>query len=132
MPFQPLDYALVGLTVLLAVMGLCRGFSGAFAFLVATALGSAVVAHGWVGFLSGIDSTWIRVVASVVAFVVVFGVVRILVKFIVGKLLAQPSDSVFGVALGLFCGGFLLWSLAENPSLRDSSWLAQEGNALVR
>lgn len=132
MPFQPLDYALVGLTVLLAVLGLCRGFSGAFAFLVATALGSAVVAHGWVGFLSGVDEMWIRVFISVLVFVVIFGVARILVKFVIGKLLAQPSDSVFGVALGLFCGGFLLWSLAENPSLRDYSWLAQEVNALVR
>ena len=132
MPLLPADYVLLGLTVLLTALGLFRGFSGAFAFLIATSLGIATVVSGWNGFLLGIGETWMRAVAAVVVFVVVFGVVRILVKLVVGKLLAQPSDAIFGVCLGLFCGGYLIWTLANNPQLCGYSFVAQEVHALVR
>ena len=132
MPLLPADYVVIGLTVVLSALGLVRGFSGAFAFLVGTSFGIAAVVGGWNGLLAGIDALWLRVAAAVLVFVVAFGIVRILVKLVVGKLLEQPSDSIFGVCLGLFCGGFLIWTLANNPQLRGYSFVAQEVHALVR
>lgn len=132
MPFQPVDYVLVGVTVLVATLGLFRGLSGLFAFLVGTAHALAGAVHGWNGFLACIESPWLRAGAAVVVFIVLFGVVRYAVKLIAGKLLSQPSDSIFGVVVGLLCGGFLLWSLAGNEYLRGYSYLAQEVHAHVR
>lgn len=132
MAIQPVDYVLLGLSVLLTALGLFRGFSGAFAFLVATSLGAATVVSGWSGFLSGVNPIWARAFAAILVFVVVFGAARYLIKLIVGKVLSQPSDSIFGVCLGLFCGGFMIWALANEPQLRGYSFLAQEAHALLR
>ena len=44
MQFLPADYAICGLTVVLAVTGLFRGFSGTLAFVLATLAASAVFA----------------------------------------------------------------------------------------
>ncbi len=132
MPLQPADYVLLGLTVLLTVFGLIRGFSGVFAFLVGTSLSAASDVIGWRGFLSGINPVALRVATAVILFIAVFAVVRYVVKLIVGKLLSQPSDSIFGVCLGLFSGAFILWVLASSPDLRAYSYLAQEVHVHLR
>lgn len=129
MVLQPADYVVIGLAVLMTAMGLFRGFSGAFAFLVATSLGASAVATGWTGFLASVEPVWVRAVAAIVVFVTVFGVIRLIVKFVVGKLLAQPSDSIFGVCLGLACGGLLVWALAHDPVVRSHSFIAREVHA---
>lgn len=132
MPLTPADCVLLGLTGLLVALGLFRGFSGAFAFAVATSLAIATAVCGWNGCLSGIGPLGLRVVAACVVFVVVFGVTRIFVKAVVGKLLAQPADAIFGVLLALGCGGYLFWAVVNSPFLRGHSFLAQEVHAIFR
>lgn len=125
MQLLPADYVLLGLTVLLMALGLWRGVSETFAMLAGGSLAAASVFFGWGGFLGEISPTWVAIVISVAFFILVFGCVRAVVKFVIGKLLSQPADSIFGVCLGLFCGLALLWGASRRPMLRDWSNLAQ-------
>ena len=124
MELQVADYVILGLVVVMAVLGLFRGFSGIFAFVAGFAVSAAVTALGWWSFLRAVESVWARGVAAVVLFIVAFAIVRFLVKYIVGKLLTQPSDAIFGVCFGIFCGALLVWTAAGNPDLRSYSRIA--------
>ena len=112
MELLPADYALCGLTLVLAVTGLFRGFSGTLAFVLATA--SAVLAgmFGWTYSESFTPVVWMRVAGTLVGTLLVFGLVRMIVKKLVNGLLAQPSDALFGMAIGVLCGAVVLvaWS----------------------
>ncbi len=129
---QPVDYAWLVLTLLVTLFGLIRGFSGVFAFLVGTLLAAGGTAFAWHGFMTEIEPAWIRVAAAIVFAILVFALIRLTVSWIVGKMLAQPADSIFGVCLGLFCGAFLMWTMATYPALRDYSFLAGEVHAYLR
>ena len=108
MELLPADYALCGLTLVLAVTGLFRGFSGTLAFVLATA--SAVFAgmFGWAYSASFTPELWMRAAGTIVGTLLVFGLVRLLVKKFVNGLLAQPSDAVFGMAIGALWGAVVL------------------------
>ena len=108
MELLPADYALCGLTLVLAVTGLFRGFSGTLAFVLATA--SAILAgmFGWTYSESFTPIVWMRVAGTLVGTLLVFGLVRMIVKKLVNGLLAQPSDALFGMAIGVLCGAVVL------------------------
>lgn len=125
MELLPADYALAGITVVLAGMGLFRGFSGVFAFVTALAVAGAVDFIGWSTFLARFESVWARSLAVVVLSVLVFGIVRLLVKLLIGKILSQPSDAIIGCVLGLVCGCLLVWGVSLNPTLREKSNIAK-------
>ena len=114
MELLPADYALCGLTLVLAVTGLFRGFSGTLAFVLATA--SAILAgmFGWTYSESFTPVVWMRVAGTLVGTLLVFGLVRMIVKKLVNGLLAQPSDALFGMAIGVLCGAVVLVAWASS------------------
>ena len=114
MELLPADYALCGLTLVLAVTGLFRGFSGTLAFVLATA--SAILAgmFGWTYSESFTPVLWMRGAGTLVGTLLVFGLVRMIVKKLVNGLLAQPSDALFGMAIGVLCGAVVLVAWASS------------------
>ena len=110
--FQVADYALCTVTLVAAVMGMFRGFSGTLAFALATAAASLAATLGWSLSPALTDSTWQRVSGVVMATVVTFGIVRLVVKKLVNKLLTQPSDAIFGglVGAGLGVAAVVAWA----------------------
>ena len=132
MQFQGLDYALCGAAALFAVLGLFRGFSGVFAFLVASVATAFASVWLWphVAALSGM--MWLRVIIAVFAGVVVFGVVRILVKKVVNGLLAQPVDAFAGLSIGILCGVLMLLVASRIPAARERSALAERAAAYLQ
>ena len=110
--FQVADYALCTVTLVAAVMGMFRGFSGTLAFALATAAASLAATLGWSLSPALTDSTWQRVSGVVMATVVTFGIVRLVVKKLVNKLLTQPSDAIFGglVGAGLGVAAVVVWA----------------------
>ena len=114
MELLPADYALCGLTLVLAVTGLFRGFSGTLAFVLATA--SAILAgmFGWTYSESFTPVLWMRGAGTLVGTLLVFGLVRMIVKKLVNGLLAQPSDALFGMAIGALCGAVVLVAWASS------------------
>ena len=114
MELLPADYALCGLTLVLAVTGLFRGFSGTLAFVLATA--SAILAgmFGWTYSESFTPVVWMRGAGTLIGTLLVFGLVRMIVKKLVNGLLAQPSDALFGMAIGALCGAVVLVAWASS------------------
>ena len=110
--FQVADYALCTATLVAAVMGMFRGFSGTLAFALATAAASTAATLGWSLSPALTDSTWQRVSGVVTATVFTFGIVRLVVKKLVNKLLTQPSDAIFGglVGAGLGVAAVVVWA----------------------
>ncbi len=131
MTLLPADYVLAAITVILAGMGLFRGFSGVFAFVTGLAIAGSSVFFGWSTFLQRFESVWTRGLVALVLFMLVFGVARYLVKQTVGKLLSQPSDAIFGFCFGLFCGLLLVWAVSMNPAMRERSAVAKMVNSHV-
>lgn len=132
MELLPADYALCGLTLVLAVTGLFRGFSGTLAFVLATA--SAVFAgmFGWAYSASFTPELWMRAAGTIVGTLLVFGLVRLLVKKFVNGLLAQPSDAVFGMAIGALCGAVVLVAWAYSGLYPEYSNLVRVVAPYVR
>jgi len=123
---QAADYVLAGIVVVLALLGLIRGFSGAFAFLVASAATAALSVYGWPPTLHISQIVWVRASAMVVADIVLFGLVRIIVKKIVNGLLAQPVDAIAGCIVGLVCGAMVVLASSYFPFVRERSAVARE------
>lgn len=101
------DYILCGLGIVLALTGLFRGFSGTLAFLVALAAASAVGSFGWSWSEQLTSVAWQRAAGTLVATILAFGIVRMVVKKTVNGLLAQPTDALLGLALGVLTGALI-------------------------
>lgn len=101
MEFLPADYALGALAIAMAVLGLFRGFSGTLAFALACISAGIVFYFGWEYSISFTPVVWLRGAGVLVAGLLAFGLVRLLVKKLVGGLLAGPSDALFGFLIGL-------------------------------
>lgn len=107
MNLLPADYVLAGLTIVLAVTGLFRGFSGTLAFLLASSAAVATGSFGW-PFSAGLtEEIWMRAAGVLVAVLLIFGLVRMIIRKLVNGLLAQPSDALFGALIGA-CVGVLI------------------------
>lgn len=124
LPFQPVDWALCGATAVFAALGLFRGFSGAFAFLVASVAAAAFGVWLWPHTAGVSANVWARGAAEAFAAIVAFGVVRIAVKKLVNGLLAQPVDAIAGMITGLVCGALLVLAASRIPDVRERSFLA--------
>ena len=130
--FQPADYVLCGLTVVMAVLGLFRGFSGTLAFGVALAAAVFAATFGWTYSASFTDVLWMRGAGTLVGTLLTFGLVRLLVCKFVGGLLAQPSDALFGLAVGALFGALLLFAWTWSGFHLEYSFLASEAARYVR
>ena len=104
MNLLPADYALGGLAIALAVLGLFRGLSGTLAFLVATLTASATGTFGWRYSEAYLAVGWQRAGAVLIASLLAFGLVRVVVRKLVNGALAQPADAIFGFLVGLATG----------------------------
>lgn len=132
MQFLPADYAICGLTVVLAVTGLFRGFSGTLAFFLAASAAAAVGFFGWPYSATLTSVLWMRGAGLLVAVLLAFGLVRLTVKKLVNGLLAQPSDAFFGMVIGAAFGVLVLALWAYSGLYLEHSNLAQEAAAYVR
>ena len=132
MQLLPGDYVLCGLTLVMAVTGLFRGFSGTLAFVLATVAAGGVGILGWPYSASFTSALWMRGAGTLVAVLLVFGLVRLIVKKLVNGLLAQPSDALFGALVGALVGLLLLGLWAYTGFHVELSRLAQELAPYVR
>ena len=130
--FLPADYALCGITVVMAVLGLFRGFSGTLGFVLGAIAAAFVASFGWTYSASLTDVMWQRGAGVLVATLLAFGLVRLIVKRLVNGLLAQPSDAIFGFLIGAALGVLILIAWAFSGAYLEYSVLAQEAAAYVR
>lgn len=127
----PADYVLCGLTVVMAVTGLFRGFSGTLGFVLAAVSAAFVGSFGWAYSATLTDVQWQRAAGVLVATLLAFGLVRLIVKKLVNGLLAQPSDALLGAAIGAGLGVALLVAWAYSGMYLEYSNLAKEVAAYV-
>lgn len=130
--FQPADYILCGLTIVMAVLGLFRGFSGTLGFVLAAIAATLTATFGWSLSASFTEVTWQRAGAVLVATLLAFGLVRMIVKKLVNGLLAQPSDAILGFLIGAALGVLVLVAWAHSGLYTEYSHLAKELSAYVR
>ena len=130
--FLPADYALCGLTIVMAVLGLFRGFSGTLGFVLGAIAAVCVASFGWTYSATLTAVMWQRAAGALVATLLAFGLVRLVVKKLVNGLLAQPSDAIFGCLIGLALGAALLVAWAHSGAYLEYSTLAKEASAYVR
>lgn len=131
MDLQPADYVLGGITIVMAVMGLFRGFSGTLAFFTACAVAAVTAAVGWPFSQSVTPTMWMRAALTLVATLVAFGLARLIVKKLVNGLLAQPADALFGFVIGFAMGLLLLVGWAYSGFHLECSNLAMEAARLI-
>ena len=132
MQLLPADYVLCGITLVMAVTGLFRGFSGTLAFMLATVTAAGAGFWGWPYSASFTPVLWMRGAGTLVGVLLVFGLVRLIVKKLVGGLLAQPSDALFGAVIGSLIGVLLLVIWSYTGFHIEYSNLAQEIAPYVR
>ena len=130
--FLPADYALCGLTIVMAVLGLFRGFSGTLGFAFGTIAALLTASFGWTYSASLTAVVWQRGAGVLVATLLAFGLVRLIAKKFVNGLLAQPSDAVFGFLIGAALGILILVAWAYSGAYLEYSTLAKEASAYVR
>lgn len=130
--FQPADYVLCGLTVVMAVTGLFRGFSGTLGFVLAGVAAALAGCLSWPYSASLTTAGWLRAAVTLVAALLAFGIVRLIVKKLVNGLLAQPTDALLGMLVGAGLGVLLLVVWARSGLYLDCSCLARMCAAYVR
>ena len=130
--FQPADYALCGITIVMAVLGLFRGFSGTLGFALGAAAAAFAASFGWTCSASFTAVAWQRGAGVLVVTLLAFGIVRLVVKKLVNGLLAQPSDAIFGFLTGAALGVLILVAWAYSGAYLEYSTLAKEAAAYVR
>ena len=130
--FLPADYALCGLTIVMAVLGLFRGFSGTLGFVLGVIAALVTASFGWTYSASLTAVVWQRGAGVLVATLLAFGLVRLIVKRLVNGLLAQPSDAIFGFLIGAALGVLILVAWAYSGAYLEYSTLAKEASAYVR
>lgn len=132
MQLLPADYVLGGLIIVMAVTGLFRGFSGTLAFFLATAASAASAGLCWTFSAALSNVFWVRAAGAFVATLLVFGIVRLVVKKLVGGLLAQPADALFGFAAGALAAALLVVAWGWSGIYLEYSNLAREVASYVR
>ena len=130
--FQPADYAICGITIVMAVLGLFRGFSGTLGFVLGAVAAAFAASFGWTYSASFTDVAWQRGAGVLVVTLLAFGIVRLIVKKLVNGLLAQPSDAIFGFLIGVALGVLILVAWAYSGAYLEYSTLAREASAYVR
>lgn len=114
MNLLPGDYVILLLALGTSLLGLFRGFSGTLAFFTGIGGAGLFVSLGWPLSAEWIGEFWRRILVVGGAAIVVFGLVRLVIKKLVGGLLQQPSDAVFGFLTGLVFAvlGVVGWALS--------------------
>ena len=122
----PADIAILVAALLMALLGIFKGFSGTLALIAGTISAGAVSTFGWAKSAQYLASMSLRVVAILVVSLLVFGIVRIIVKKTVNGLLAQPADSIFGFIVGIATIALLVATWAKSGLYIERSKIASE------
>lgn len=117
------DWILCGAAVVMAVLGLFRGFSGTLAFFLAVSAAALAANFGWLYSENFTAVTWQRAAGTLVATLLVFGLVRMIVKKLVNGLLAQPSDAILGFLVGAAFGALVAIGWAWSGMYTEYSYL---------
>ena len=120
----PADYVLSGITIVMTVLGLFRGFSGTLAFVLGAIAAVFTAMFGWPFSATLTPVMWMRGAGTLVATLLAFGLARLIVKKLVNGLLAQPSDAIFGALVGAALGVLLLVGWAMSGMYLEYSNLA--------
>ena len=123
---------LCGITVVMAALGLFRGFSGTLGFVLGVVAAAFTGSFGWAYSASITAVAWQRGAGVLVAALLAFGLARLVVKKLVNGLLAQPSDAIFGFLIGAALGVLILVAWAYSGAYLEYSTLAKEAAAYVR
>lgn len=132
MDLLPADWAILAVATVMAVTGLFRGFSGTLAFFLAVGFAVLVACFGWTYSAAFSSVVWQRAAGTLVATLLAFGLVRLLVKKLVGGLLSQPSDAIFGMLVGVAFGALAVIGWAYAGIHLEYSNLVQEVASYVR
>lgn len=132
MELLPADYVLGGLTLVMAVMGLFRGFSGTLAFFIACVCAAAVGMACWPFSVNWTETLWTRVAITLVMTLLTFGLSRLAVKKLVNGLLSQPTDAILGFVTGAVFGAAVLIAWAYSGFHLEYSNLATQTAACLR
>jgi len=95
------DYAILGVAAFFAVAGLFRGFSGELGSACGWAAAAAAAYFAWPWLVGAVSAMWMRIVAAGIMALVAFFFARVLVAKTVRVMLAQPTDALLGLAVGL-------------------------------
>ena len=132
MELLPADYVLCALALVMAVMGMFRGFSGTLAFWLAGAAAAVVGSVTWPYSETVTPALWMRGGLTLLAILLSFGLVRTLVRRFVHGLLAQPADALLGFLAGAVTALLLVVGWAHSGFHLEYSKLATEVSAYVR
>ena len=121
---QTADYIYLIASAVIVIMGLFRGLSGIFAFVNAVVAAGVLSVFFWGRICDSFPSLWMRALVVIVLSVVTFSVVRCVVKFVMRKMLSQPSDSIIGIFVSLALCVVALCSASTLPVVREYSSLA--------
>ena len=67
---------------------------------------------------------FLRSAVTAVGAILVFGIVRFVVKFVLRKIISQPSDSIVGMVFALALSAAFLYVASSSPIVREYSSLA--------
>lgn len=132
MHLLPADFVWLAIALVMAILGLFRGFSGTLAFVLALCTSALLSSLGWVYSKGYIEHVWLRGIGVLVVGLLVFGIVRIIIKRMVNGLLAQPSDAIFGFVVGVLFACVLILVWARLGIYLEYSYLASEAAKWVR
>ena len=132
MDLLSVDYVLLGLGIFLGAVGLFRGFSGELGSACGWAAGAGAVYYGWDYFGSLISIKWVLIGVMVFLALAAFGLVRVVVSKLVHKALAQPTDALLGLTLGLIKLALLIFLALHFEWGADNSRFLQEIELMLK
>ena len=124
MQLQVADYVFLLAATLFVIAGLFRGLSGFFAFVAALVASTVVSISLWPLICLSFADVFVRGAVAAVGAIIVFGIVRFLVKFILRKIISQPSDSIVGMVFALLLSVALLYVASASAIVREHSALS--------
>ena len=120
MQLQVADYIYLVAAAFFVIAGLFRGLSGFFAFVAALVASAAL----WPVICLKFGDVFLRSAVTAVGAILVFGIVRFVVKFVLRKIISQPSDSIVGMVFALALSAAFLYVASSSPIVREYSSLA--------
>ena len=132
MELLPGDYAILALAFAFGLTGFFRGLSGTLAFFVSLAAAIVTGFVAWPLSANWTQAVWMRGVGVLVLTLLVFGLIRIVIKKLVNKLLSQPSDSLFGLLVGVALAALVAVGWTYSGFCLEYSNVVQKVAAYVR
>ncbi len=127
----PLDYIFLALSCFFMLLGVVRGASGIFAFLVGIVISAAAVIFFWPTLESVIAQQPVRYLVACVGALLFFGGVRVIVRKVLNDILDQPADMIFGLVSGVVIA-ILMFYIAVNISMaRENSFIVHEMHKII-